>query len=401
MKARYSYRVYPQRRQQTNASKQFGCNRVVWNDALKWVESHGYEYKWPSNAELQMLCITLAKQYKQREWLSEVSVVPLQQSLNDLGVAFKNFFESLSGKRKGSRVGFPSLKKRSNTQSARYTQRAFSLKGGKLFLAKIGNLKVKWGKRPLPSYPSSVTLTKNNVGQYHVSFVVDVPQVKVDPVRPSLGVDLGIKTFAFCSDGEKFEAPDYKKLNRKIARLQRRLSRQKRGSNRREVTRLKIAKLKLKIKNIRKDFLHKLSSKLVRENQTVCLEDLNVKGMLKNRRLSRAISEQGWSMFRQMCEAKSKKFANRDFVVISRWEPTSQVCSSCGFKWGKLDLSVRSVQCLGCGEIHDRDENAAKNIELVGAGHAHDSKRTVNECRTALSGSSIALSSHPYSRESA
>jgi putative transposase len=356
---------------------------------------HGDEYKWPSNAELQSLCITLAKQYKEREWLKEVSVVPLQQSLNDLGVAFKNFFESLSGKRKGPKVGFPVMKKRSNTQSSRYTQRGFSLNGGKLFLAKIGNLKVKWGGRPLPSYPTSVTLTKNNAGQYHVSFVVDAPVVEVEPIRKSIGIDLGIKVFAFCSTGEQFNAPSYKTLNRKVARLQRRLARQKKGSNRREVTRLRIAKLKLKIKNVRKDFLHKLSSKLVRENQTVSLEDLNVKGMLANRKLSRAISEQGWSTFRDMCKAKTKKFADRTFVVISRWEPTSQICSTCGYKWGKLDLSVRSILCLNCGTNHDRDENAAMNIDLVGAGHAHDSKWTANECKTTLSSGSTALSNHP------
>lgn len=383
MLVRYSYRVYPGKLQQISAAKQFGCNRVVWNDALKWVIGHGAEYKWPSQSELSMLCITLAKQYECRKWLSEVSAVPLQQSLIDLNTAFTNFFDSLSGKRKGPKAGFPQLKKKSNTQSARYAKTAFSLKGTKLYLAKIGNLKVKWGKRPLPNPPSSVTLIKNNVNQYHVSFVVEIPELDVKPVRSSIGVDLGVKTFAFCSNGESFQAPDYKKLNRKIARFQRKLARQKRGSHRRERTRLRVAKLKLKIKNIRKDFLHKLSTKLVSENQTVCLEDLNVKGMLANRRLSRAISEQGWAMFRQMCEAKTKKFVNREFSIVSRWEPSSQICSDCGYRWGKIDLSVREIKCLGCGSKHDRDENASKNIEAVGVGHAHNSKRTVKECQPA------------------
>lgn len=396
MKARYTYRVYPNNRQQTNCAKQFGSNRVVWNDALAIVKAMPKGQKWPSNSQLQAVFIKAAKQTPERSWLSEVSAVSLQQSVRDLGVAFKNFFESCSGKRKGEKAGFPRFKKRSNRQTARYNKNAFKLKGNKLYLAKVGMLKVKWS-RPLPSDPSSVTLIKNTAGEYHVSFVVEIKQIDVEPVRPSVGVDLGIKTFAFLSTGKAIKGPDYKPLTRQVKRFQRKLARQQKGSNRWHQTRLKIAKLKNKIANIRKDFLHKFTTKLVRENQTVSLEDLNVSGMLKNRKLSRAISEQGWSTVRRMCESKSSIYKNRETRIISRWEPTSQVCSDCGFNWGKLDLSVRSVLCISCGAEHDRDENAAKNIDKVGLGHSRDSKRAVNTSKTALSGNVTAQPIHPYS----
>jgi putative transposase len=394
MKARYTYRVYLKTQQQTKAAKQFGSNRVVWNDALAIVKAA--EGKWPSNSELQAIVIKEAKQTAERAWLAEVSAVPLQQSVRDLGIAFKNFFESRTGKRKGKKVGFPKFKKRSNRQTARYNKNAFKLKGNRLYLAKIGWLKVKWS-RPLPSEASSVTLIKNTAGEYHVSFVVEIGQIDVEPLRSSVGVDLGIKTFAFLSTGEAVNGPDYKPLTRKVRRFQRHLSRQGKGSNRWHKTRLHIAKLKNKIANIRKDFLHKFTTKLIRENQMVSLEDLNVSGMLKNRKLSRAISEQGWSAARAMCEAKSNQYKNRTVNIISRWEPTSQTCSDCGFRWGKLDLSIRSILCISCGAEHDRDHNAAQNIDSVGAGHAHNVKRTVNTCKTGLSGNVTAQSIRPYS----
>lgn len=157
--------------------------------------------------------------------------------------------------------------------------------------------------------------------------------------------------------------------------------------------RLRVAKLKAKLRDIRKDFLHKLSTKVVNENQVVALEDLNVSGLTQNRKLSRAISKLGWREFRTMCEAKSEKFG-REFVVISRWEPTSQVCSDCGYRWGKLDLKVREIVCLSCGTLHDRDDNASKNIEQVGVGHIHDSKRTGRERQTSIEAAPVELSTH-------
>jgi len=395
MKARYQYRIYPTNQQAKELSKVFGCCRVVWNDALAFILSRPEDEKWPNSQELEKLCITLAKQYPEREWLAEVSCIPLQQSVQDLGTALKNFFESCSGKRKGPKIRFPRFKKKDGKQSARFRVGGFSIQKNKLVLARLGALKVKWS-RELPSQPSSVTILKNKAGQYHASFVVEVEQKDIEPIRKSVGVDLGIKTFAFLSTGERIESPGYKRLSRKIARTNRQLARRVKGSNRWKATKLKLAKLHLKLANIRKNFLHKASSKLIRQNHTVSLENLNVSGMLKNRRLSRAISQQGWRTLRTMCEAKALQYRDRVVSIISRWEPTSQICSDCGFKWGKLDLKIRSILCLSCGTEHDRDENASKNIDASGLELAHDVKQKVNACKPGLSRSAIALSSQPY-----
>jgi putative transposase len=379
MKARYQYRIYPTDQQQKNLARLFGCVRVVWNDALGLCKQ---SERLPKNGDLQKTCITQAKHLKERAWLSKVSNIPLQQSISDLGVAYKNYFDSLKGKRKGQKVGSPKFKKKDNRQSARFTRGGFSIRKDKVYLAKIGKLKTLWS-RPLPAEPSSVTVIKDRANRYFLSFVVEIlPEIR-PAIYPSVGIDLGIKTFAVLSTGEKINNPDYFPLERKIRRFQRRLAKRVKGSKRREVMRLKVAKLKAKEQDTRKDFLHKLSTRVVNDNQVIALEDLNVSGMVKNRCLSRAISQAGWREFRTLVEAKSAKLG-REFVVINRWEPTSQVCSECGYKWGKLDLSVRELVCLSCGTQHDRDGNAARNIEKVGVGHIHDSKWTGRECKTSI-----------------
>ncbi|MFM9263685.1 transposase [Tychonema sp. BBK16] len=378
MKARYRYRIYPTDQQQQSLAQLFGCVRVVWNDALALCKQ---SEKKPKSAELQKIVITEAKQTEERTWLEQVSCVPLQQSVIDLETAFKNFFDSCKGKRKGQTVRYPRFKKRTSSQSARFTVRGFSMKkNGGIYLAKIGIVNPVWS-RELPSLPSSVTVIKDSANRYFLSFVVEIEPVQSEAKNPSIGIDLGIKTFAVMSNGEKAESPSYKKLDRKVRKLQRKLARQPKDSKRRNITRIRIAKLHNKIADTRKDFLHNLSTKIVNENQVIVLEDLNVSGMVKNRKLSRAISQQGWYEFRTLCEAKSEKFG-REFKVISRWEPTSQICSDCGFKWGKIDLSIRSVLCLSCGTKQDRDENAARNIAQVGIGNCHDSKWTLRDCKT-------------------
>ncbi|MCF4966313.1 RNA-guided endonuclease InsQ/TnpB family protein [Nostoc sp. CMAA1605] len=401
MKARYQFRFYPTDQQQKLLAQLFGCVRVVWNDALTIckqsvsVPLRGSKLrgasrreageltcstKLPSNNDLQKLVITQAKKTNERSWLSDVSNIPLQQSVVDLGVAYKNFFDSLNGKRKGKKVGTPKFKKKIGRQSARFRIGGFSIKGDEIYLARIGNVKPIWS-RQLPSAPSSVTVIKDCANRYFLSFVVDVEPIQSDAKNQSIGIDLGIKTFAVMSNEEKAISLDYSQQDRKIRKLQRKLARQQKGSKRRERTRIKIAKQHNEIADTRKDFLHKLSTKIVSENQTIVLEDLNVSGMVKNRKLARVISLQGWREFRVFCEAKSEKL-NRDFRVINRWEPTSQICSCCGYRWGKLDLKVRTVQCLNCGTEHDRDENAAKNINKVGIGHCHDSKRAQRQSKT-------------------
>jgi putative transposase len=384
MKARYQFRFYPTDQQQKLLAQLFGCVRVVWNDALAICKQ---SEKLPSNNDLQKLVITQAKKTIERQWLSEVSNIPLQQSVADLGIAYKNFFNSCKGKRKGKKIGSPKFKKKTNQQSARFRIGGFSIKGGKVYLAKIGNVSPIWS-RDLPFAPSSVTVIKDCANRYFLSFVVEVETVNIDAKNQSIGIDLGIKTFAVMSNGKKAQSPDYSKLDRKIRKLwlrhasyQKKLARQPKDSQRRNKTRIQIAKLHNEIADTRKDFLHKLSTKIVSENEVIVLEDLNVSGMVENRKLARAISLQGWREFRTLCEAKSQKFG-RTFHVISRWEPTSQICSECGYKWGKLDLKIRSVKCLNCGTEHDRDENAAKNINKVGIGHCHDSKRAQRQSKT-------------------
>jgi putative transposase len=392
MKARYQYRFYPTDQQRVSLAQLFGCVRVVWNDALAICKQAG---KLPGYNKLSAL-LTQSKKNEDREWLASVSAVPLQQSLRNLDVAYRNFFNSRNGKRKGGKVGSPNFKKKTNQQSAEFTKAAFSMKDGEVYLAKIGDIKPVWS-RELPSEPSSVTVIKDCGNRYFLSFVVEVQPIQSEAKNQSIGIDLGIKTFAVMSNGEKAHSPIYAKIDRKIRKLQKKLARQQKaeslrsgsptmqktqaGSNRRHNTRLQIARLQNQVTDIRKDFLHKLSTKIVSQNQTIVLEDLNVSGMVKNRKLSRAISQQGWREFRILCESKSEKF-DRNFQVISRWEPTSQICSDCGFRWGKIDLSIRSILCLNCGIEQDRDENAARNIEMVGIGHCHDLKRVGSDSKT-------------------
>jgi putative transposase len=393
MKARYQYRIYPTDQQRLGLAKLFGCCRVVWNDALGLVKSTPEGEKWPSSAELQKICITQAKQTEGREWLAEVSNIPLQQSIQDLGTAFKNFFDSRKGKRNGPRVGFPRFKKKLNQQSARFTRGGFSLKEAKVYLAKIGEIKTKWS-RPLPSEPSSVTVIKDCAGRYFLSFVVEVEPITVEPKSQGVGVDLGIETLATLSAGEKIKAPDTQRLDKHIRKGKRKLARAMKGSKRRESLRLAIARMEAKQRDIRQDFNQKLASRLVRENSVVVLEDLNVAGMVKNRSLSRAIIRAGWRQIRTLCEGKAHMIHDREVRTIIRWEPTSQVCSCCGYRWGKLDLSVRSVLCLNCGAEHDRDINASTNI--LAAGQADPNGQTLSRVRP-HSGAVACLSTHQES----
>ncbi|MFB2769367.1 RNA-guided endonuclease InsQ/TnpB family protein, partial [Pelatocladus sp. BLCC-F211] len=255
MKARYQYRFYPTAQQQQSLAQLFGCVRVVWNDALAICKQ---SKKLLKNSDLQKLVITQAKKTIEREWLSGVSTTPLQQSVADLGIAYKNFFDSLRGKRKGNKVGTPRFKKKTSRQSARFTLNSFSMKCGEVYLAKIGNVKPIWS-RSLPSAPTSCTVVKDCAHRYFLSFVVEVDPIQIDAKNQSIGIDLGIKTFAVMSDGTKAESPSYSTLDRKIRQLQKKLARQPKESKRRNLTRIRIAKLHNKIADTRKDFLHKLS----------------------------------------------------------------------------------------------------------------------------------------------
>jgi putative transposase len=355
---RYNYRLYPTPEQRTALAQTFGCVRVAWNDALARTKVDGAKY--PGFSATSLL-LTASKETEERQWLSGVSCVPLQQSIRNLDGAFRRFFKGLKGK--GPRSGFPSFKSKHRRQSAEFTRRGFKIRNGKLRLSKIGDIKVVWS-RDLPSDPKTATVTLDTAGRYHVSFTVEKVDVPYSGGRP-VGVDLGIKAFAALSTGEIVTAPDYSRLEKAIGKAQRKLSRCKKGSNRRRRAKLRVAKLHARIGDTRRDFLEKLSTDLVRKHSVVCLEDLNVSGMVQNHCLARAIGRQGWRMLRTKVESKCARYG-REVRIVNQWAPTSQVCSGCGHRWGKLSLGVREIVCAECGDVHDRDINAAKNVEAAG-----------------------------------
>jgi len=399
MKLRYRYRIYPTAQQVVALAKLFGCCRVVFNDALAFCHENyrkgdkfvGYN-QWSKS-------LTESKKVEEREWLKEVSSIPLQQSLQDLKTAFNNFFDSCKGKRKGRKVKPPKFKKRRSKQSARFTRNGFKVNQHTVTLPKIGDLKVIWS-RELPSDPSSVTVIKDSANRYFLSFVCEVEQTQLPNNEQSIGVDLGITDFATLSTGEKVKSPKPLRRNlRRLRRLQKNLSKKQKGSNRYETARLKVAKLHARITDIRTDFLHKLSTRLIQENQLIALEDLNVSGMVKNRKLSRIISDLGCRSFRSMLEAKGGMYG-RDVRIIDRWEPTSQKCSCCGFRGGKKELDVREWTCLNCGAVHDRDLNASKNILKVAGGQSETKNGCRRECETTdLVAVSVEASTHQKSKQ--
>jgi putative transposase len=378
------FRIYPTTQQKTALAQMFGCSRVVWNDALAFCqESYRNGHKYCGYSELSKCFLTEAKKTEERHWLKDAPAIPLQQSLRDLDVAFKNFFNSCNGKRKGKKVKPPMFKKRKSKQSARFTENGFKINQHSVYLSKIGKLKIVWS-RELPSKPSSVTVIKDSAGRYFLSFVCEVNHPQLPDNAQSIGIDLGITDFATLSTGKKIKSPKpLKRQLKRLRRLQKNLSRKQKGSKRREVARLKIAKLHAKIADIRTDFLHKLSTRLIQENQLIALEDLNVSGMVKNRKLSRAISDLGWRSFRTMLEAKGEMYG-REIRIINRWEATSQTCSYCGFKGGKKELSVREWTCLNCEEIHDRDVNASRQILKVAGGQSDTKNGLQRECKTTV-----------------
>ncbi len=368
MKARYNYRIYPKQSQLTPLAKAFGSSRVVWNDAW-WLYKNAERNKLDRPTKISNLVITQAKKTEERSWLSEVSSVVLQQSLRDLETAWNNYFSSKKGERKGQVVGKPKPKKKHGRQAIRFTSNAFSAHSQSVYLAKIGHVKVVFS-RPLPSLPSSVTIIKDTTGRYFASFVVEIPEQIAPQTDNSCGIDLGLTHFAILSTSEKIENPRlHKKMSRKIKLANRRLAKSKRDSNRRKKRKLRLAKLHAKVKDARTDFLHKLTTRLVAENQSLAVEDLNVAGMVKNRKLSRAISDAGWSKFKTMLEAKCDKYG-RDLTIVDRWYPSSQICSCCGKSGGKKELNVRQWECLFCNTTHDRDINASINLNRWAGGQS-------------------------------
>ncbi|MER7049113.1 RNA-guided endonuclease TnpB family protein [Streptomyces jumonjinensis] len=363
MQLRYSFRLYPNGPQRGALARAFGCARVVYNDALRAREAaRSAGLPFPKTGDLSKLLITKAKKTEARAWLGEVSAVVLQQSLRDLDTAYRNFFDGLKGRR--PRMGAPRFKsKRDNRQAVRFTANARwrITAGGDLSLPKIGDVRVKWS-RALPSTPSTVTVVKDAAGRYFASFVVETePGETLSGTDGQVGIDLGLSHFAVLSDGTKIDAPRFlRRAEKKLKREQRRLSRKVKGSSNRTRARLKVARAHARVADARREFHHQLSTKIIRENQAVAVEDLAVRGLARTR-LARSVHDAGWSAFVTMLEYKAARYG-RAFHRIGRFEPTSQVCSQCGVKDGPKPLCVRVWTCGACGAVLDRDINAAVNV---------------------------------------
>ncbi|MEV7861022.1 RNA-guided endonuclease TnpB family protein [Streptomyces hirsutus] len=382
MQLRYNYRAYPDAPQRRALARAFGCARLVWNDCLRdRKEAHAAGLPYVKSAELSRLRITQAKRTEERAWLADVSAVVLQQSPRDLDTAYKNFFDGLKNKRRGRKTGPPRYKSKKDTrQSIRLNTNAFSLKkNGMVYVAKVGHLKVRWSRR-LPAATTSLTVTKDSSGRYFLSFVVDTGPDILPEAQTDAGIDLGLSAFAVLSDGTKISAPRFlRRAERKLKRLQRDLSRKQKGSKNRARARIKLARQHAKVADRRRDFHHQASTRIIRDNQAVYVEDLAVSGLARTR-LARSVHEAGWSAFVGMLEYKAARHG-RTFAKVDRVFPSSQVCSACGFRDGPKPLHVREWTCSACGTVHDRDHNAARNVlcegrRIVAAGRAE----TLNAC---------------------
>jgi putative transposase len=363
MQLRYNYRLYPTPGQRTALARAFGCARVVFNDALRArQEALAAGLPYITDAELSSW-LTAAKANRERAWLGQVSSVVLQQALADLNAAYRNFFASLAGRRKGPKAGPPRFRSRKDhRQAIRFTRNARwqVTSGGKLRLPKIGDVPVQWS-RPLPSGPSSVTVVKDPAGRYFASFVVEPGTGTLPETDPVIGIDLGLTHFAVLSDGRKISSPRFlRRAEKKLRRTQRSLSRKQDGSQNRDKARVKVARAHARVADARREFHHQLSTALIRENQAIAVEDLAVKGLARTR-MGKSVHDAGWSAFVHMLEYKAQRYG-RDFRRIGRFEPTSQVCSACGANDGPKPLHVRAWRCPGCGAWLDRDVNAAVNV---------------------------------------
>jgi IS605 OrfB family transposase len=376
---RYNYRLDPWPRHRAALARAFGCARVVFNDGLRArQEAREAGRPYITDAELSVR-LTAAKKTPERRWLGEVSAVVLQQALADLNAAYRNVFASLKGERKGPKMGPPKFRSRKDRrQAVRFTANAgFKvLPNGRLRLPKIGEVPVRWS-RPLPCEPSSVTVIRDAAGRYFASFVVETDPA-ADAQRfpqpgPEVGIDLGLTAFAVLSDGTKVDAPRFlRRAQKKLRRLQRAHSRKQKGSKNKEKSRAALARAHAAVADRRADFCHQVSTRIIRENQAVYVEDLCVAGLGRTR-LAKAVHDAGWSAFVAMLEYKSARYG-RIFARTGRFEPTSQLCSACGASDGPKPLGVRTWTCAACRTVHDRDVNAARNVLALGR------RESLNSC---------------------
>ncbi|WP_406428087.1 RNA-guided endonuclease InsQ/TnpB family protein [Streptomyces sp. NBC_00147] len=361
VKRAFKYRFYPTDVQAAELSRTFGCVRKVYNMALAartqaWARQERVNYNQTS------AMLTAWKKSEELAYLNEVSSVPLQQALRHLQAAFTNFF--------GKRAQYPRFKSRKKSRrSAEYTTSAFRFRDGRLTLAKMREpLEICWS-RPLPEgmSPSTVTVSQDAAGRWFVCLLCEDPGITPLPATDvAVGIDAGLGHLLTLSTGEKIANPRHELRDRAaLAKAHRRLAKKDKGSANRARARVRVARIHARIADRRRDGLHKITTRLVRENQTLVIEDLTVRNMVKNRKLARAISDAAWSEFRSMLEYKALWYG-RDVIAVDRWFPSSKLCSTCGAVQDKMPLGVRTWTCDGCGTAHDRDVNAAKNLLAAG-----------------------------------
>jgi len=373
IKRTYRYRIYPNSEQRQELARTFGCSRWVYNWALETKTKAYYQDEESLSFTDLSGRLTSKKKEEETEWLSEVSAVTLQQSLRNLNQAFTNFFEG--------RAEYPSFKSKKGDQTARYVGTAFDIREEngkrKLRLSKMpGLINIRWS-RELPSEPTSCTVTKNTAGQYHVCFVCTeevelLPRVNGEGGDLEfVGVDLGIESLVTLSTGEKVGNPRwFENAYERLRREQQKLSRKEKGSNNWERQRKRVAKVHQHIQDRRKDFIEKLTTRLVENFDVIVVEDLSVKNMQQNGDLARHIGQAGWNQIVRRLRDKCEWYG-RTLVIADKWFPSSQRCSECGLVDGKKPLDVRDWTCSECGTCHDRDVNAAKNLSRVGQTRIH------------------------------
>jgi len=358
IKKAYKFRFYPTPKQIEQLAHVFGCTRYVYNRSLKIRQEAWYVKHEKIDYHTTSALLTSLKKQPDHRWLNDVSCVPLQQSLRHLNIAFINFWSG--------RTKYPTFKKLLNKQAAEFTRSAFKWKNDKLTLAKIENTLDIRLSRKFSGLPTTITVSKDPSNRYFVSMLVEEPKQIKPEVKSTIGIDLGITDICVGSDNFKSGAPKYsKKYAKKLKRVQQELSRKKKGSANRTKERLKVAKVHAKISDSRKDFTHKLSTKLINENQVIFVETLAIKNMIKNHKLAKSISDSSWGKLLRQLEYKSNWYG-RTLVGIDRWYPSTKRCSVCGYINETLTLSDRTWLCPKCKTNHDRDINAAKNIKAVG-----------------------------------
>lgn len=370
MQRAFKYRFYPTPEQENLLRRTVGCCRFVYNRALAMRSEAWVKDKERLSGYDLIKKITVWKQEEETEWLKEVSNVPLQQSVCNLEVAFQNFF--------AKRAKYPTFKKKDSGGSCRFTTSGFRIKNGAVWLAKTKTpLTIVWS-RPLPegAAPSQCTVSLNPSGEWHISLLCDVEIKPLTSLEKHIGLDMGISALVTTSDGEKVTNPKaYRIHKRKLAHAQKHLARKIKGSANRNKAKRKVARIHRKISDIRKDQLHKLTTRLVRENQSIAIEDLAVRNMLRNHCLASSITDASWGMLKQQLEYKCKWYG-RELRVVDRWFPSSKTCHECGHVVSKLPLNIREWECPKCLATHDRDVNAALNILAAG--------KVVNACGGAM-----------------